>query len=145
MLRTERDAKKHALLVGELVELFQQERFTIIGAEFSDEFPPPAPLPNDGYGDQEDKAPDVYAFDSARQRYVIGEAKTGTDDFQTEHSLTQFNVFLDQFQAGTGHQALLYVIVPSSLVPEFNTFITHYIHREYWQSIIVVSSDRVRD
>lgn len=145
MARTHHDAEKHAFLVRELLEVFRQENFDILGAEYSDDFPTPKPLHNDGYGDQEDKAPDIFAFDRVRQRYIIGEAKTGMDDLETDHALTQYNVFLDQFQGGTGRQALLYVIVPESFVPEFNSLITHYIHREYWDSIVVVSSNRFRE
>ncbi len=145
MTRTTFDAEKHAQLIAELLELFRREQFTILAAEQSPEFPQPNPLHNDGYGDQEDKAPDIYAFDKARQLYIIGEAKTGLGDFETEHALTQYNVFLDQFRSTTGRQAVLYIIVPSSHVPEFNTLITHYIHREYWHNIVLVSSTQLLD
>ena len=59
--------------------------------------------------------------------------------------MTQYNVFLDQFDKRTGTQAVLYVIVPASEVAEFNSLITHYIHREYWDKIVVVSSARWAD
>ncbi|MBI2618488.1 MAG: hypothetical protein HYW57_00220 [Ignavibacteriales bacterium] len=131
--------ERHSKLVEELVMVFKKEGFRILSADLPG-YPTPRPLPNDGYGDQKPKSPDVYAFDSTSQRHVIGEAKTGDDDFETEHALTQYNVFLDQFDKSTGVQAKVYIIVPGGKIAEFNTMITHYIHRDYWQSLVVVSS-----
>jgi len=76
---------------------------------------------------------------------MIGEAKTGNNDFESDHALTQYNVFLDQSDREAGQQAVLHVIVPSSKVPEFNSLITHYIHRDYWESIVLVSSKTLAD
>ena len=134
------DPKEHQLLIDELVEVFRKEGFRILGADGVAGISRVKMLPNDGYGDQQAKTPDVYAFDPKRQRHIIGEAKTGNGDLETEHALTQYNVFLDQFDRSTGKQALLYIILPPSCIPEFNTLITHYIHREYWGSIVLVSS-----
>ncbi|HLA69690.1 MAG TPA: hypothetical protein VJN65_08300 [Bacteroidota bacterium] len=136
---------KHQRLVAELVGVFQQHGFTILAADNVPGFPFPNPLPNDGYGDQEPKPPDVYAFDPVSKRYVIGEAKTGDNDLETEHSLTQYNVFLDQFDEETSRQARLYIILPAAKVAEFNTLITHYIHRAYWGSIVLVQSQEVKE
>jgi len=134
---------KHQLLVAELVTLFQQQNFSILGADGIPGFPFPKRLHNDGYGDQEAKVPDVYAFDPASKRFIIGEAKTGEDDLETDHALTQYNVFLDQFDKKTGQQAKLYIILPPAKLAEFNLLITHYIHRDYWGSIIIVQSKTV--
>lgn len=136
------DVEKHQKLIEELVDIFRQQNFKVIGADGIAGVPRVKKLHNDGYGDQENKSPDVYAYDGQRKRFIIGEAKTGDGDFETEHSLTEYNVFLDQFDKTTGLQAILYVIVPSSKVPEFSTLITHYIHRDYWQSIVLVSSKK---
>lgn len=136
---------RHHILVAELVEVFKQQGFSVVAADGISGYRQPKPLPNDGYGDQEPKAPDVMAFDEKEKRLVLGEAKTGDDDLETEHALTQYNVYLDQFDRTTGEQALLHIIVPASVVAEFNTLITHYIHREYWRSIVVVSSKRLPD
>ncbi|MGB2869452.1 MAG: hypothetical protein WBD36_13435 [Bacteroidota bacterium] len=142
-MRKESDLTKHLALVQELVDIFLREEFLISGADGIDGYSPPLELRNEGYGDQEDKMPDVYAYDETRKCYIIGEAKTGAGDFESEHSLTQYNVFLDQFHRITGNQAILYVIVPASKIPEFNSLITHYIHPEYWKSIVLVSSTNV--
>ncbi|MEK6756563.1 MAG: hypothetical protein AABZ02_10480 [Bacteroidota bacterium] len=135
------DAEKHQLLVEELLTIFIKLGFRILGVDGLTGAPRAEKLHNDGYGDQEDKTPDIYALDEKQGRYIIGEAKTGDNDFETEHALTQYNVFLDQFDGKTGQQAMLYVVVPSSRVPEFNSLITHYIHPDYWESIVLVSSE----
>ncbi|MEK6650465.1 MAG: hypothetical protein AABY75_05775, partial [Bacteroidota bacterium] len=73
------------------------------------------------------------------------EAKTGAGDIETDHALTQWNVFLDQVHPRTGAPTILYVILPSRQVPVFQALITHYIHRDYWHRIVVVSSSRVAE
>lgn len=141
-MRPPEDLEKHQSLIDELVEVFQREGFTVTEAEGRSDFQPPREFHNDGYGDQEDKSPDIYAYDPKNKLHVLGEAKTGKDDLETDHTLTQYNVFLDQEERRSGKRSRLYIIVPASKVPEFNTLITHYIHREYWQNIVVVSSVR---
>ena len=140
-----RDLEKHQSLVEELVQVFQEQGFLVNSADGVEGFSRPLELHNDGYGDQEDKTPDVSAYDQSRKCSIIGEAKTGAGDFETEHALTQYNVFLDQFDKRTGVQAVLYVIVPRVKVAEFNSLITHYIHRDYWGNIVLVSSSRWKD
>lgn len=139
-MRSSEDLAKHQSLISELVEIFQREGFTVTEVEGQTEYQSPREFHNDGYGDQEDKAPDVYAYDPKNKIHILGEAKTGTDDLETDHALTQYNVFLDQEERRTGKRSKLYIILPSLKVPEFNTLITHYIHREYWHNITVVSS-----
>jgi hypothetical protein len=141
-MRSDEDQSKHQSLVKELVELFQHEGFNISGADGVDGFYPPIELHNDGYGDQEDKIPDIYAFNEKEQCYIIGEAKTGKEDFETEHSLTQYNVFLDQIHPTTRKRSRFYIIVPASRVAAFNTLITHYIHYELWNHLVIVQSKR---
>ncbi len=136
--RSDQDAAHHQQLVSELVALFVDSGFLVSSADGVAGYFPTLELPNDGYGDQEDKAPDVYAYDPATERYVIGEAKTGIGDLETEHALTQYNVFLDQYHHRTGNRSRVYFIVPSAFVAEFNTLITHYIHRELWGEVVVV-------
>jgi hypothetical protein len=134
------DPDYHHILVEELVLIFKERGFRILGANSVAGFGPVRPLPNDGYGDQEAKAPDVFAFDPKNRCYVIGEAKTGEGDLETDHALTQYNVYLDQVDAREGTRATLYIILPAAKVPEFNSLITHYIHPDYWKHITVVPS-----
>lgn len=134
------DSEYHQMLVDELVGIFKERGFRILGAENVAGFGPVRPLPNDGYGDQEAKAPDIFAYDPKNRCYVIGEAKTGEGDLETDHALTQYNVYLDQFDNREATRATLYIILPALKVPEFNSLITHYIHPDYWKHIVVVTS-----
>ena len=143
--RNEQDQLKHCALVEELVGVMLHEGFTVTAADGVKGYSPPVELSNDGYGDQEDKAPDVSAYDPVRKCYVIGEAKTGAGDLETHHALTQWNVFLDQHHPRSGLPTYLYVILPSRFVPVFQGLITHYIHRDYWHRIVVVSSSLMAD
>jgi len=134
------DPEKHAALVEELVEVLRERGYTILQADGVRDIPRVRPLPNDGYGDQQPKSPDVYAYDERTHCYIIGEAKTGEGDLETEHALTQYNVFLDQFDKHTEAPAVLFMILPAARIPEFNSLITHYIHPDYWSKIVIVSS-----
>lgn len=129
-------------LIKELLELFKKEQFEILGARNIRGYRHPSPIKNDGYGDQENKSPDVFAFDPQRRVYSIGIAKTGEGDLDSEHSLTQYNVFLDHHHQESGEPSRLYIIVPASKVNDLTAIITHYIHREYWQKIFIVSSQK---
>jgi hypothetical protein len=144
-VRSPEDLNKHQSLIDELIEIFERDGFSITEAEGRKDYQPPRELHNDGYGDQLDKAPDIYAYDPKNKLYILGEAKTGLNDLETDHALTQYNVFLDQEDKRTRMKSLLYIIVPQQTVPEFNTLITHYIHRDYWQHIVLVSSVRWKE
>jgi hypothetical protein len=137
--------EKHQSLINELVEIFEKKGFLISEAEEQEGFARPLELHNDGYGDQQDKAPDIRAYDEKNNQYILGEAKTGSNDLETDHALTQYNVFLDQTDKRTGKRFRLYIILPSMKVPEFNTLITHYIHRDYWENIVLVNSVRWKE
>lgn len=136
------DTELHQQLVEELLTIFIRQGFRILAAVGIPGLPAPKALLNDGYGDQERKSPDIYAFDERRNRYIIGEAKTGNSDLESNHALTQYNVYLDHIAPENGHPALCYVILPGRIVPEFNTLITHYIHPDYLPRIIVVASEQ---
>jgi len=136
------DFMKHQSLIQELIDYFRQEGYNVMTADGIEGYSIPIELQNNGYGDQEDKIPDIYGFSLKDQRYIIGEAKTGANDFDTEESITQYNVFADQTHPVLNRQALAFFIIPSSKVGEFQSIITYYVHREYWQNIIVVQSKK---
>jgi hypothetical protein len=125
--------------------MFVKGGLKIIGAVGAEEFDAPPRLKNEGYGDQEDKRPDVFAMDDKTGQYVIGIARLGENDLETDDALTQYNVFLDQFDPRTGERARMIVILPTAKVAEFNTLITHYIHPELWDCISVVGSQRLTE
>jgi hypothetical protein len=127
-------------LVEELLEVFHNENFDILAGINLRSFPLPAPCHNDGYGDQEDKVPDLIAHDPATKSYIVGIVRPNKESLDSEESLTEYNVFLDQKDPDTGTPYRLYINVPASLVNDLSALIHHYIHREYWYRVVVVTS-----
>ena len=125
-------------MTQELVALLREEGFEIKGARMVAGFDPPPPIANDGFGSARPRRPDVIGFDTARRRIVFGVVRPDRASLDTEDALEEYNVFLDH-NAGAGEQAsVLYVIMPESLVNEFTSIMTHYIHRDYWHRVIIV-------
>ena len=134
---------KKTILIRELYDYFVTKNFRIISARGIDGVKYPDPLPNDGYGDQEQKRPEVFAFDPVEGCHIVGVTRCEQSELSSESSLTEYNVFLDQIDPQTQKPYRLYVNMPASLVGEFNALMLEYIHREYWYKIVVMSSQRV--
>jgi hypothetical protein len=132
--------EEYNVLKNELLAYFNKERFRIFGVKESNEYPAPSFLDNDGYGDQQDKQPDILAFDDVNECFVVGLIKLTKKSLEAEDSQTEYNVFLDQKEIQNGQPYRLYIIVPSILSHEITGFMTHYIHREYWYRITIVVS-----
>ena len=131
------------VLREELLEYLTGEGFAVLGAKDSPGYGEPPRAHNDGYGDQKDKSPDILAYDAAGKRRIFGIVRTGDDDLETEGSLTEYNVFLDQTDSETGEPYRLYIIIPSSKIQDLTALMTHYIHRDYWFKIVIVSSRKI--
>lgn len=128
------------ILVAELVDFFSHEGFAIHGARGVDGHEPPPAIRNDGFGSARPCQPDVIAFEHAKRRIIFGLVRADRESLDSEQSLEEYNVLLDH-NAGLGEQAsVLYVLLPPSLLEEFTSLITHYIHREYWHRVIPVAS-----
>ena len=132
--------EKRQKLVEELHEYFVKEGYEPIAARNIRGLQEPDPIPNDGFGDQEDKQPDVIALDKPQQCFLLGIARTGEGDFESESSLTEYNVFLDQVDGRYNKPYRLYIIAPSGKISQLTSLITHYIHPDYWHKITFVSS-----
>lgn len=139
------DLTRRQTLVKELLDLFLESSFDILGVEGIEGHVQPDPIENKGMGDQEYKSPDIYAFDHIKRNFVIGLAKTGKKDIASEHSLTQYQVFLNHVDPRSGNSSLLYIILPEKKIPDFNSLITHYIHPDCWENLILVSSKQLID
>ena len=129
-----------ALLVEELLHHFVSEKYTIIGARDIEGYRTPETLHNDGYGDQKNKRPDVFAFDEVNKRFVIGVVKATHDDLESPHSLTQYDVFFDHKNAQNGKPSQVCFLLPPDLIAQFTAIITHYIHRDYWNNMMIIRS-----
>lgn len=126
--------------VEELLDYFRAENYTIVGAKNVEGYPSPAGLHNDGYGDQQDKQPDVLGFDDVNGRFVIGVVKTRDDDLESSDSLTQYDVFFDHKNTKNGKSSRVCFLLPGDMIPEFTAIITHYIHRDYWENMMIIRS-----
>lgn len=132
--------EKREKLTHELLEYFLKENFQAVAARNVGGYKQPQLIHNDGFGDQEDKQPDIIAFDASQECFLLGIARTGGGDLESEESLTEYNVFLDQADDIYGKPYRLYIIAPSNIINQLASLITHYIHREYWHKITFVSS-----
>lgn len=137
--------EKKSQLAKELLEYFIKQDFQPVAARGLSGYREPEPIHNDGYGDQEDKPPDILAFDSTEQCFLVGIARIGDKDLESEGSLTEYNVFLDQVDERYKKPYRLYIIAPSNKISQLTALITHYIHPDYWQKITFVSSQVFAD
>jgi hypothetical protein len=134
--REERESRTK--LIEELVRFFIDQDFEIHGVLGLEGYPKPPAIKNDGFGSGRSRQPDVIGFDHQGHRVVFGLARLDRRSLDSEDSLEEYNVFLDH-NAGLKDQASrLYVMMPPRLVQHFTSFVTHYIHREYWHRIIPV-------
>ena len=129
-----------ARLIEELLDHFTSEKYTIIGAKGVAGYRSPDELHNDGYGDQKNKRPDVFAFDELNKRFVIGVVKTSDDDLESLHSLTQYDVFFDHKNPHNGKPSQVCFILQPETIAQFTGIITHYIHHDYWNNMMIVRS-----
>jgi hypothetical protein len=127
-------------LVSELVQYFLHEGFVVHGARWIDGYDVPAAVRNDGFGSARPCQPDVVGFDARQRRIVFGLVREDRHSLDNEQSLEEYNVLLDH-NAGLKEQAsALYVLLPPTLLEDFTSLITHYIHREYWHRVVPVAS-----
>ena len=130
----------------ELISCLENQGVVIKGARSLEGWDSPPLIANDGYGSAKPRRADVIGFDKARKCVVFGLVRPDRQSLDSEESLEEYNVFLDQNAGSAEHASRLYVILPEALLGEFTSLITHYIHRDYWHRIITVgSADRPAD
>ncbi len=127
-------------MIEELLQHFVSEKYTIVGAKGVAGYRPPEALHNDGYGDQKDRRPDILAFDEIQNRFVIGVVKVQSDELESQDSLTQYDVFFDHKNTKNGKPSQVCFLLPQGLIAEFTAIITHYIHRDYWNNMMIIRS-----
>ena len=127
-------------LVKELIVFFLSEKYAIVSALDHEGYPQPSPLRNDGYGDQEEKYPEVLAYDMTEKRFAIGVIKRSGEDLESAHSLTQYDVYFDHRNPENGKPSRVCFLLPPDVIPQFTGVITHYIHPEYWENMTIISS-----
>lgn len=131
---------EHNSLVEELVGYFLSQNYVVHGAKGLPGYTPPPAIANDGFGDLRARVPDVAGLDNEKHRIVFGIVRQTREELDDERSLTDYNVFLDHRQAAGNQASQLVILLPPSLIGEFTTILTHYVHREYWHRVVTVSS-----
>jgi hypothetical protein len=131
-------------LIEELIEYFRANGLAVHGARGADGYKMPPPIPNDGYGDQRPRMPDVVGMDTEHRRIVFGVIRTRREELDSESALTDYNVYLDHRSNAGDQSSRLVVMVPQGLESAFMDLITHYIHREYWHRVTTVTSRQLK-
>lgn len=143
MLRADRlNDQKYLDILQELIDCLLREGFEIQSAAALEGYRRPPAVKNTGFGDQEDKYPDVVAFDPRARRYIVGTVRMTEYELESEDALTQYNLYLDLENNENREPHYIYIAVPASLVQSLTALITHYIHREYWYKVYIVSSKK---
>lgn len=86
-------------------------------------------------GDGENKRPDVDAKDELRGRIIRGEAKIGDDDFESEHSITQYKLFSNR--SSDGVSSWLIIGVPVGMKRSMETVLDRELDNESRKNIAV--------
>ncbi len=136
--------EQSTILVSELIDIFRSRGYIIESAMFTAGFQTPPAVANLKYGDLKERIPEVIGFDPAGRRVVFGMACSGENELGSDETLTKFNVFLNHPVGKNEKPALLFLIVPASKVVEATDIVTHALHPEYWPSLQIVSSMKVR-
>jgi hypothetical protein len=132
------DALREEML-QHLVRIFIREGYTVKGVRGLEGFDTPRAIRNRGFGSGRDRVPDVVGMDAEKKRIVFGLVRPDRKSLDTEEALEEYNVFLDHNEGLNTRASLLLVLAPATLLPEFTSMITHYIHREYWHRIVPVA------
>lgn len=141
------ESKKHQDLIQELIDNFKSEyEYRIDAADLEEWEEKPKLVENeDNIGDGENKQPDIDAFDEEEERCIRGEAKTGDGDIDTQHSITQYLLFSNRYNTKNDKPSFLYIIVPAKKRQELNDVIVKNVHKENWENIKMVSSQKYEE
>lgn len=134
------DDSRLDVLRKELIDQLTAVGYRIIAAKNTVGFEPPPALKNDGYGDQKNKRPDIVALDPLNKFYIVGIVRTGDGDIESDESLTEYNVFLDQIDKTTRTPFRLWIIAPAKAADELTVLMTRYIHPDRIPQITIVKS-----
>ena len=126
-------------MLQHLVRAFIREGYTVKGVLGLEGFDRPPVIQNRGFGSRRDRVPDVVGIDEVRKRIVFGLVRGDRKSLDSEDALEEYNVFLDHNEGLESKASILLVQIPASLLNEFTSIITHYIHREYWHRIVPVA------
>jgi hypothetical protein len=124
-------------MIEQLVRHFRSNGIQIQAAVELDGFPLPSLFPNPGYGDQRRKQPHVLGIHEGSGELYIGLVKTRSDNIESESSLTEYDLYFDI--SARNPNIRICIMIHEDRVHEFNSFITHYIHPDLWDRLLIVA------
>lgn len=131
------ESKLHSALVEELARIFQNKGWIVRAIDgITNE--KPSVVENNGIGDRENKIPDIEAYDSRSGRIIRGEAKIGNGDIESEHSITQYQLFSNRNKNGV--PSWLYIIVPKQEHSNIQNIVMQNVTERSRENIGVIAS-----
>lgn len=131
------ESDQRRVMVKTLAEYFRLNDISVNAAVDIDHLPPPKLFSNPGFGDQKRKQPQLIGVHNKTGELYIGLVKTREDDILGEHSLTEYDLYMDLTIRQKGIKVCL--MIHEDRIKDFNSFITHYLHPEFWNNFIVVA------
>lgn len=124
-------------MIRKMADQFGKNNITVHAAIDIEGLPLPKLFPNPGFGDQRRKQPHLLGVHNQSGELYIGVVKTQEDDIMDEHSLTEYDLYMDLTIRQEGIRFCL--MLHEDRIQKFNGFITHYIHPDFWQNFIVMA------
>lgn len=124
-------------MIRAMAENFRKNDITVHSAVDIDGLPLPKLFPNPGFGDQRRKQPHVLGVHNKTGELYIGLVKTKGDDLTDESSLTEYDLYMDLTLRQDGIRFC--IMMHEHRVQHFNSFITHYLHPDFWPNMMVIA------
>lgn len=124
-------------MVHKLTAHLQAIDVNVLAAIDSDDLPLPKLFSNPGFGDQKRKQPHILGVHDKTGELFIGLVKTEQEDITDENSRTEYDLYTDLAMRQKGIN--IYLMLPEDRIQQFNSFITHYLHPDFWEKIIIVA------
>jgi hypothetical protein len=128
---------QRSLMVHKLAEHLHAIDVTVLSAIELENLPLPKLFSNPGFGDQKRKQPHILGVHKSTGELYIGLVKTEGEDFTDENSRTEYDLYTDLAIRQKGIN--IYLMLHEDRIQQFNSFITHYLHPDFWEKIMLVA------
>ncbi len=133
----EHNVDERRTMIQALAENFKINDITIHAAVDIEGLPLPKLFPNPGFGDQRRKQPHILGVHNKSGELYIGLVKTKDDDLTDESSLTEYDLYMDMTMKQEGIRFC--IMMHEHRIQHFNSFITHYLHPDFWPNMMVIA------
>ncbi len=128
---------QRSLMVHKLAAHLRAIDVNVLAAIDTDDLPVPKLFSNPGFGDQKRKQPHILGVHNKTGELFIGLVRTKYEDFTDENSRTEYDLYTNIAMRQRGIN--IYLMLHEDRIQHFNSFITHYLHPDFWVKIIVVA------